>query len=92
LLWVVWQTAELAGILAGQMIPASWQLYFVVPLCFLAVLAPLLRDRVSLLVVAVTATTAIALDAMPMHLSMICAGLIGIAAGAFADALRGQHE
>jgi predicted branched-subunit amino acid permease len=84
--------AELAGILVGQVIPASWQLEFVVPLCFLAVLAPLLRDRVSLLVVAVTAAAAIALDAMPMHLSMICAGLIGIAAGALADTLRGLHE
>ena len=92
LLWLVWQIAELAGILVGQVIPASWQLEFVVPLCFLAVLAPLLRDRVSLLVVAVTAAAAIALDAMPMHLSMICAGLIGIAAGAVADTIRGLHE
>jgi predicted branched-subunit amino acid permease len=92
LLWVVWQIAELAGILAGQLIPASWQLEFVVPLCFLAVLAPLLRDRVSLLVVAAAGTAAIALDAMPMRLSMICAGLIGIVAGALADTIRGQRE
>jgi predicted branched-subunit amino acid permease len=92
LLWVVWQVAELAGILIGQVIPASWQLEFVVPLCFLAVLAPLLRDRVTLLVVAVTGAAAIGLDAMPMHLSMICAGLIGIASGALADTIRGRHE
>jgi predicted branched-subunit amino acid permease len=92
LLWLVWQMAELAGILVGQVIPASWQLEFVVPLCFLAVLAPLLRDRISLLVVAVTVAAAIALDAMPMHLSMICAGLTGIAAGAVADTIRGLHE
>jgi predicted branched-subunit amino acid permease len=92
LLWVVWQVATLAGILAGQVIPASWQLEFVVPLCFLAVLAPLLRDRVTLLVVVATGAAAIALDRMPMRLSMICAGLIGIAAGALAGTIRGQHE
>ena len=92
LLWVVWQIATLAGILVGQVIPASWQLEFVVPLCFLAVLAPLLRDRVTLLVVVVTGVAAIALDNMPMRLSMICAGLSGIAAGVVADMLRGQHE
>lgn len=92
LLWVVWQIATLAGILVGQVIPASWQLEFVVPLCFLAVLAPLLRDRVTLLVVVVTGVAAIALDNMPMRLSMICAGLIGIAAGVAADMVRGQHE
>ena len=92
LLWVVWQIATLAGILVGQVIPASWQLEFVVPLCFLAVLAPLLRDRVTLLVVVVTGVAAIPLDNMPMRLSMICAGLSGIAAGVVADMLRGQHE
>jgi predicted branched-subunit amino acid permease len=92
LLWVIWQIATLAGILVGQAIPASWQLEFVVPLCFLAVLAPLLRDRVTLLVVAVAAVAVIVLDDMPMRLSLICAGLIGIAAGVIADTMRGQHE
>src|SRR5256884_2175943 len=37
LLWVVWQVATLAGILVGQVIPAPWQLEFVVPLSFLAI-------------------------------------------------------
>jgi predicted branched-subunit amino acid permease len=92
LLWVVWQVATLAGILVGQVIPASWQLEFVVPLSFLAILTPLLRDRVTLLVVFTTAVAVVALDAMPMRLSLICAGLIGIATGAVADTMRGKHE
>ena len=92
LLWVVWQFATLAGILAGQVIPASWQLEFVVPLCFLAVLTPLLRDRVSLLVFAVAAIAVIVLDAMPLRLSMICGGLLGIMAGVIADKMMGARE
>ncbi len=92
LLWVVWQVATLAGILVGQVIPASWQLEFVVPLSFLAILTPLLRDRVTLLVVFATAVAVIALDNMPMRLSLICAGLIGIATGVVADTMRGKHE
>jgi 4-azaleucine resistance transporter AzlC len=92
LLWAVWQVATLVGILAGQLIPASWQLEFVVPLSFLAILAPLLRDRVTLLVVVATGVAAIALDAMPMRLSLVCAGLIGIAIGVVADTVRGRHE
>lgn len=91
LLWVVWQFATLAGILAGQVIPASWQLEFVVPLCFLAVLTPLLRDRVSLLVFAVAAIAVIVLDAMPLRLSMVCAGLLGIAAGVLGDKMTGER-
>jgi len=68
-------------ILVGAVIPASWQLEFVVPLCFLALLAPLLHERIALIVFATAAVAAVALDAMPMRLSMICAGLVGIVAG-----------
>ena len=91
LLWVVWQLATLLGIVAGQIVPASWQLEFVVPLCFIAILMPLLHDRVSVLVFAVTAVAAVVLDAMPLRLSMICAGLLGIAAGMIADTRRSRR-
>jgi len=89
LLWVTWQLATVLGIVAGQVIPAAWQLDFVVPLCFLAVLAPVLRDRVSVLVFVVAAVAVVALDAMPLRLSMICGGLLGIAAGILGDTLKG---
>jgi 4-azaleucine resistance transporter AzlC len=92
LLWIVWQLATLAGVLAGQIIPASWQLEFVVPLCFLAVLVPLLRDRVSILVFTVATIAVVALDAMPLRLSMVCAGLLGIAAGVLGDKMMGARE
>jgi predicted branched-subunit amino acid permease len=91
LLWVIWQLATIAGVLAGQIIPASWQLEFVVPLCFLAVLVPLLRDRVSILVFTVATIAVIALDAMPLRLSMVCGGLLGIAAGVLGDKMAGKH-
>ncbi len=91
LLWVTWQLATVLGIVAGQVIPASWQLDFVVPLCFLAVLAPVLRDRVSVLVFAVAAVAVIVLDAMPLRLSMICGGLLGIAAGILGDNLKAER-
>ncbi len=91
LLWGTWQIATIAGIVAGQVIPASWQLEFVVPLCFLAVLVPLLRDHVSILVFAAAAIAIVALDAMPLRLSMICAGLLGIATGVLSDKLVGKR-
>jgi 4-azaleucine resistance transporter AzlC len=91
LLWIVWQFSTLAGILAGQVIPASWELEFVVPLCFLAVLMPLLHDRVSILVFAVATIAVVALDAMPLRLSMICGGLLGIAAGILGDKLVSER-
>ena len=61
------------------------------PLCFLALLAPLLHDRTALIVFATAAVAAIALDSMPMRLSMICAGLAGIAAGVVTDRIFGRN-
>jgi 4-azaleucine resistance transporter AzlC len=85
LLWVAWALATLAGALLGAVIPPSWELDFAVPLVFIAVLAPLLRDRVSVLVFVVAAVAVIALDALPMRLSLICAGLLAIVAGVVAE-------
>ena len=90
LLWSVWQVSTIVGIVAGQVIPASWQLDFVVPLCFIAVLVPLLRDRVSILVFAVAAIAVVVLDAMPLRLSMICGGLLAIGAGVLADEMTSR--
>ncbi len=92
MLWMIWQVATLVGVLAGQLIPTSWHLEFVVPLCFIAVLVPLLHDRVSVLVFAVSATAVIALDAMPLRLSMICGGLLGIAAGVIGEKIMPPNE
>jgi len=91
-IWLTWQFATLAGIVAGQVIAASWQLDFVVPLCFLAVLVPLVRDRVSMLVFAVATVAVITLDAIPLRLSLVCGGLLAIAAGMLGDRIRGARE
>ena len=91
-LWIMWQLATLAGILLGSVIPPAWQLEFVVPLCFLSLLAPLLRDQPTLIVMIAAAVGVVALDAMPMRLSMICAGLLGILAGIVADRVGVRHD
>ena len=76
------------GYFAGNVIPAAWSLDFTVPLCFIALLAPTLRG-VPPIVAAVTAGIAVlALDALPMRLNLIAAGLLGIAAGTAAELTR----
>jgi branched chain amino acid efflux pump len=90
-LWVVWGLSTVGGVLLGSMIPASWELDFVVPVCFIAILAPLLRDRISIVVFGTAAIAAVALDALPMRLSLICAGLLAIASGMVADRLAIRH-
>jgi predicted branched-subunit amino acid permease len=83
-LWGAWLVSNLVGYLAGNVIPAAWSLEFVVPLCFLALLVPALEDKPMLVAAVAAGIAVVALDALPMRLSLICSGLIGIVAGLIA--------
>jgi predicted branched-subunit amino acid permease len=86
-LWAWWQVTNVVGYSAGNLIPASWSLDFTVPLCFIGLLVPALRGSPALIAALVAGAAVIALDALPMRLNLIAAGLIGIAAGTIADSL-----
>lgn len=58
------------------------------PLCFIALVAPLFRNAPTILAAIVAGVAVLALDGMPMRLNLIIAGLAGIAAGTLADILR----
>jgi predicted branched-subunit amino acid permease len=44
-LWVVWQAATAAGVFLGRAVPDSWSLGFTLPLTFIAIVIPALKDR-----------------------------------------------
>src|SRR6185437_16284117 len=48
-LWVCWQATTAAGVFVGKAVPESWSLDFALPLTFLALLMPALRDRPAVL-------------------------------------------
>lgn len=87
-LWVGWQVACMIGFLAGNLIPTAWSLEFAVPLCFLALVAPLFRDTPSVLAAISAGIAVLALAHLPMKLNLVAAGMIGIAMGTCADLAR----
>jgi predicted branched-subunit amino acid permease len=87
-LWLAWQMSCMLGYFAGNLIPASWSLEFAVPLCFIALLAPLFRDTPSILAAITAGIAVLALAHLPMRLNLIAAGLIGILVGTLADLAR----
>lgn len=85
-LWIVWQISSIAGALLGPFIPASWGLEFAVPLVFLAMLAPALKDDTAIGVAAVTGVAAAVLvPLLPLQSGLIVAILVGMAFGAWRD-------
>ena len=75
--WLLWQVASLAGILLGALIPPSWSMDFVVALTFIAVVAPLLRDRFMAAAAIAGGAAALLLD-LPMKLNLMVAALAGV--------------
>ncbi|GMU73795.1 MAG: AzlC family ABC transporter permease [Burkholderiales bacterium] len=84
-IYLNWIVTNMTGYFAGASIPASWSLDFAVPLCFIALVAPLFRSVPSIIAAAVAGAAVLALAGLPMRLNLVAAGLIGIVAGTLVD-------
>lgn len=77
-----WYGFTFFGAVVGQAIPASWSLDFAVPVCFIALTAPLLRSGAHVFAAFVSAVTSLAFAWVPWSLGLIIAALLGLVAGA----------
>ncbi|SEJ63426.1 AzlC family ABC transporter permease [Demequina mangrovi] len=88
----VWAMGTAAGIALGPVIPDSWQIGFIVPLMFLAVLVPGLRDSPALVAVAVSVGVVLLGKELPYGLNVLLGALAGIAAGAMVPRRAAAHD
>lgn len=79
-----WLVGTFLGVVVGAAIPSEFQLGFAVPLMFVALLVPSVRDRASLIAAAVGfAVTLLARDA-PLNTGLLIGAAAGIAFGMLA--------
>ena len=79
-MWFVWMTGTILGVFLGTALPESWSLDFAVPLMFLALLIPNVKDKASLVAALVGGSVAVAAKPLPLNLGLILAALVGVAA------------
>ena len=84
-LWTTWQISTAIGIFLGAQVPAAWSLEFGLPLTFMALLLPSLRDRAGIVAALAAALTAVFALRMPLKLGLIVSSIVGIVAGMLAD-------
>ena len=84
-LWGGWQLMTMAGYFLGNVIPASWSLEFAVPLCFIALLGPLLRAKPAIAAAISTLAAVLLFAGLPMRLNIVVAGIVGIAIGTLVE-------
>ncbi len=91
-LWICWQASTAIGLLFGSQIPASWGLDFALPLTFIALVMPSLKDLAAILAALVAGAAAVVLAGLPLKLGLIAAALAGILAGMAVDLKRGFRK
>lgn len=80
-LWLVWQLSTLGGVVLGAQVPASWQLDFTLPLTFIGILVPVLKERPAQAAALSAGLVAVAAFALPYKLGLMLAASVGIVVG-----------
>jgi 4-azaleucine resistance transporter AzlC len=84
-LWSGWQLSTLAGIVLGAQVPQNWSLEFALPLTFIALVVPWIKDRAGVAAAVVAAATVVFASDLPLKLGLLVAALAGITAGMLVD-------
>lgn len=91
-LWVSWQTSTALGIFLGAAIPGSWSLDFALPLTFIAMLVPVLKERSGIAAALSAGLVALLVFSLPYKLGLILAALVGIIVGTALEGRRPERN
>jgi 4-azaleucine resistance transporter AzlC len=84
-LWASWQISTALGILLGATMPESWPLDFALPITFIAIIIPALKDRPAIAASLTAGVVTLLVYDAPYKLGLMLAGLLGIAVGTFLE-------
>lgn len=85
--WTCWVLFCAVGVFAGNIVPASWQLDFAIPLSFIAIAATSIRTVPMGVAAAVGGAASVLLFSLPLKLGLIAACAVGLMAGLLAEKL-----
>jgi len=91
-LWIGWQISTAAGILLGTTLPESWPLDFALPVTFIALIMPALKDRPAVAAALSAGGVALLAYSLPYKLGLVLAGLLGIVVGTFLEGRKPPRE
>ncbi|MBT8214635.1 MAG: AzlC family ABC transporter permease [Acidimicrobiia bacterium] len=80
-LWTTWHISTIVGALIGTGLPEGLGLDFAIPLVFLALLVPAVRDRATLVAATVAGVVVLVAYSLPFNSALLVASAAGIVAG-----------
>jgi len=90
-LWSTWQVSTAFGIFLGTAIPASWSLDFALPLTFIAMVVPVLKNRPAIASALSAGVVALVTFSLPYRLGLILAAVVGIVVGTILERKSDSH-
>lgn len=91
-LWLPWQLSTAVGIFLSAEVPAAWSLDITLPLTFIALVVPNLKDRASIAAAASAGLAAVLARNLPLKLGLVTATLIGIGVGLAIELVLAAHQ
>lgn len=92
IIYLVWNIASLAGILAASLIPAEWGINVGGTLVLVALLVPLIRSRAEAVGALVAAVASLGAYSLPLKLGTLLAILLGITAALITDHIEQKRR
>ena len=89
-LWFNWQVSTALGIFLGTAIPAEWPLDFALPLTFIAMVVPILKNRPMIASALSAGVVALLAYGLPYKLGIILAALMGILVGTILESRQAR--
>lgn len=84
-LWTTWQVSTAVGIFLGTQLPAEWGLDFTMPLVFIAIVVPSLKERSAWMTAIAASIFAIMFYQLPFKLGLIVSSFAAIAVGLWVE-------
>ncbi len=87
-LWTAWNISTLVGILVGGSIGSNWPVGFFLPLTFIALVVPALKDHPSVAAAVIAGAVGLLTMNFPYKTGLLIAAFCGIAAGLLLEKRR----
>ena len=91
-LWFTWQVSTALGIFLGTDIPESWSLDFALPLTYIAMVVPVLKNQPAIAAALSAGAVALVAFSLPYKLGLMLAALVGIAVGTFLEGRKSSKR
>jgi 4-azaleucine resistance transporter AzlC len=88
----VWLSGTVLGVFVGSWVPEGWSLDFVLPLIFIALAVPAVKDHTTGAAALCAGASAVFAATMSLNLGLITAALVGVCGGLIAEGVSERRE